>query len=149
MRYAALLVLALAGSAQTQAQAQTRTPTQVQVETDPVSIEAGQDVYMVFCQTCHGAEARGGGPLAAIMTREPPDLTRLAAHNGGRFPAELATRQIDGRDPLAGHGGEMPVFGPVFGTGFAALATPSGQPILTSRTIVDLIHWLESIQTDG
>ncbi|WP_341212728.1 cytochrome c [uncultured Limimaricola sp.] len=147
MRYAALLVLALAGSVPAQILAQT--PAQSQGEANPASIEAGKDVYMVFCQTCHGAEARGGGPLAKIMTREPPDLTRLSARNGGRFPAELATRQIDGRDPLTGHGGQMPVFGPVFDTEFAALAAPSGQPILTSRTIVDLIHWLESIQVDG
>jgi mono/diheme cytochrome c family protein len=139
MRYATLLVLALAGSAQAQDQG----------AAGAASIEAGRDVYMVFCQTCHGAEARGGGPLAKIMTREPPDLTGLAARNDGRFPAEMATRQIDGRDPLPGHGGEMPVFGPIFDTDFAALTAPSGQPILTSRTIAELIHWLETIQVDG
>lgn len=138
MRYATLLAITLAGGAQAQDRA----------GADAASIEAGREVYMVFCQTCHGAEARGGGPLAEIMTREPPDLTGLAARNDGRFPTERATRQIDGRDPLPGHGGEMPVFGPVFDTGFAALAAPSGQPILTSRTIVDLVHWLESLQVD-
>lgn len=135
MKHAILLLLGLAGQAQAQS--------------EPTPVEAGHDVYMVFCQTCHGAQAQGGGPLAEIMTREPPDLTGLSARNGGRFPTERVARQIDGRDPLLGHGGEMPVFGPVFDTGFAALATPSGQPILTSRTITELIRWLESIQVDG
>ena len=132
MKHAIALLLALASQAHAQS--------------DPASVAAGQDVYMVFRQTCHGATAQGGGPLAEIMTREPPDLTRLALRNDGRFPTEAVARQIDGRDPLLGHGGEMPVFGPVFDTELAALATPAGQPMLTDRTIVDLIHWLQSIQ---
>ncbi|PSK81827.1 cytochrome c [Limimaricola soesokkakensis] len=123
--------------------------TQAQEVEDPLSIEAGHDLYMVFCQSCHGPEARGDGPFAEVLKRVPPDLTRLSERNGGSFPVARATRQIDGRDPLLGHGGEMPVFGPVFDTDFGTLSTQSGQPVLTSQSITDLIHWLESIQVAG
>ncbi len=111
--------------------------------------EDGHDLYQVFCASCHGAEARGDGPFAEILTMPPPDLTRLSAGNDGVFPTLAVTQQIDGRDPLLGHGGEMPVFGPIFDFESGALKTPAGQPILTSRSIVDLVAWLETIQTPG
>ncbi|SDF25066.1 c-type cytochrome [Limimaricola pyoseonensis] len=131
------IILFIAGAAQAQ-----------EVE-DPLSIRAGHDLYMVFCQSCHGAEARGDGPFAEVLKEAPPDLTRLSERNGGNFPVARATRQIDGRAPLPGHGGEMPIFGPVFDSDFGALSTQSGQPVLTSQSITDLIHWLETIQVSG
>ncbi len=137
MRLVCLFTLAFAG------------PVGAQNAPDPSSIKAGHELYSVFCETCHGPEARGDGPFADILMTPPADLTRLSADNGGSFPTLRATRQIDGRDPLPGHGGEMPVFGPIFDTDFAAMSTSSGQPILTSQSITDLIHWLESIQETG
>jgi hypothetical protein len=83
------------------------------------------------------------------MTIAPADLTRLSAGNGGVFPTGRVVRQIDGRDPVLAHGSPMPVFGPFFDGEDAALKTPAGQPILTSRPLADLVAWLMTIQEEG
>ena len=46
----------------------------------------------------------------------PPDLTRIAARNGGTFPLERVDRIIAGEEALpSGHGTRaMPLWGPVF-----------------------------------
>jgi mono/diheme cytochrome c family protein len=40
----------------------------------PQSIAAGQRVYAGHCASCHGEDARGEGPLAAILPMWPPTL---------------------------------------------------------------------------
>src|SRR5262245_4123953 len=75
----------------------------------------GAALYARHCAACHGAEARGDGPMAPALSRPPADLTTLARRNGGRFDAARVTAVIDGRSPVAGHGSrEMPVWGVVF-----------------------------------
>ena len=108
--------------------------------------KAGQQVFMDLCATCHGVDARGFGPMAAVLTLQPSDLTALAKDNGGTFPTGRVVGRIDGRDPLVSHGSPMPVFGRYFEGEDASLKTQGGQPILTSQPIVDLVGWLESIQ---
>lgn len=107
---------------------------------------AGRDSFLQFCATCHGTDAAGAGPTATVMAISPPDLTTLAADNGGRFPVARVVARIDGRDPVLAHGTPMPVFGPFFEGADAALKTESGQPVMTSRPIVDLVAWLRTIQ---
>jgi mono/diheme cytochrome c family protein len=75
----------------------------------------GGEEFRTYCAVCHGTDARGDGPLAASMTVKPPDLTQIAAANGGTFPADQVYRTIDGREPVKGHGGrDMPVWGDAF-----------------------------------
>lgn len=75
----------------------------------------GAAIYKANCASCHGAKGQGDGPMADQLRYAPPDLTRMAARNRGRFPAELAQRVIDGRDPIKGHGGtDMPIWGDAF-----------------------------------
>ena len=38
------------------------------------SIAAGQQLYLKYCRFCHGADAKGNGPMAPKGTH-PPDLT--------------------------------------------------------------------------
>ena len=106
----------------------------------------GEALFQTFCATCHGPDAKGGGPMAEIMTLAPPDLTGLSAANEGEFPLMQVLRQIDGRDPLLAHGRPMPLFGAYFEGEDAAMKTPAGQPILTSKPLIDLVTWLESVQ---
>lgn len=109
--------------------------------------EDGAQLYADFCAVCHGADARGDGVMTEVLTVAPPDLTRLGA--GEAFPTLQVVRQIDGRDPILAHGGEMPLFGPWFeGDGpDVALAGPGGQPMLVSRAIADLVAYLREIQS--
>ena len=110
---------------------------------DPV---AGADLYVRYCAACHGMEARGDGEMAAILTILPADLTQISAGNGGVFPIAGVAAQIDGRDPLLAHGGVMPLFGEFFEGQDTAIRSETGQPILTSRPMADLIAFLEAIQ---
>ena len=54
--------------------------------------------------------------MAKSLKVTPPDLTRIAMRNGGRFPMTRLQRIISGEEPLpAGHGTrEMPLWGPIF-----------------------------------
>ncbi|MBF9032172.1 c-type cytochrome [Rhodobacterales bacterium HKCCE3408] len=107
----------------------------------------GRELFQTYCTACHGIGGRGDGRMAPILTVLPPDLTGLAARNGGDFPVFAVARQIDGRDPMLAHGGDMPIFGRWFeGEATVAMQAPSGQPILLSRPIADVIAYLEGIQ---
>lgn len=109
--------------------------------------EEGRELYLDYCATCHGLAADGRGPMGPALVLQPPNLTRLQAENGGVFPLFRVVQRIDGRDPLVSHGSPMPVFGDYFEQGRdIALRTPSGQNILTSQPVADLVAWLESIQ---
>ena len=76
----------------------------------------GDNLYKAYCATCHGVDGRGNGPMASWMKVPPPDLTRIAARNGGEFPLARIDRIISGEEPLpSGHGTRaMPIWGPVF-----------------------------------
>lgn len=76
----------------------------------------GPALYKAYCAVCHGADARGGGPMAVSLKVPPSDLTRIAARHGGVFPQASVERIISGEEPLpGGHGTRaMPVWGPIF-----------------------------------
>jgi mono/diheme cytochrome c family protein len=109
-------------------------------------VRAGSFTYFNFCSGCHGAEGQGDGPTAAVLTVSPPDLTTIAARAGGAFPAARVVARIEGTDPLAAHGGPMPLYGGIFeGAEPAILETEAGM-VETDRIVLDLLAFLESIQ---
>jgi len=112
-------------------------------------VDAGRDLYQYHCATCHGIEATGQGPMQPVLTVQPVDLTQLSMGNGGEFPLIRVIKRIDGRDPLVSHGSPMPVYGDFFEGEDVSLKTQSGQPILTSRPVADLVAYLESLQSQS
>ena len=83
----------------------------VHEETDPLA--RGKELYMSYCQICHGEH--GDGPMAELLKLEPTDLTLIAAERGGTFPAEELRKIIDGTEEVEGHGrGDMPIWGLTF-----------------------------------
>ncbi len=73
---------------------------------------SGVELYERLCSSCHGAAARGDGPVAPLIKTGVPDLTLLARRQGGEFPAEDVRRTIDGRWDRRAHGArDMPVWG--------------------------------------
>jgi mono/diheme cytochrome c family protein len=80
------------------------------------SIE-GRDLFRAYCASCHGADARGGGPASASLKTRPPDLTRIAERRGGAFPLAGVERIISGEQETAETHGqrEMPIWGPILG----------------------------------
>lgn len=106
----------------------------------------GKETYLRYCATCHGHDARGGGPTGAVLALRPTDLTQLSTTNGGTFPTIRVVMRIDGRDPIISHGSPMPIYGEFFEGRDVAMKAPNGMPILTSQPVVDLVVWLQSIQ---
>ncbi|WP_370400987.1 c-type cytochrome [Sulfitobacter sp. JB4-11] len=106
----------------------------------------GEALYQTHCAACHGIEARGNGPMAPILTLQPPNLRTLTARYDGVFPVVRVVTRIDGRDPLVAHGSPMPVYGDFFEGDDTALKAETGQPIMTSRAIVDLVAYLNGVQ---
>ncbi len=106
----------------------------------------GAEIYARYCATCHGAQADGRGPMAPVLVLQPPDLTGLTSRNDGVFPVKRVVMRIDGREPLVSHGSPMPVYGDFFEGEELSLKTESGQPILTSPAVVDLVAYLQGLQ---
>ncbi len=110
--------------------------------------QAGQDLYMTYCWQCHGLDATGDGPMAEMLAIPTPNLTMLASSNAGVFPADDVAMKVDGRAPMLAHGGEMPIFGPVFDSDQSvALRLPSGQTLMTDLPLGNLLVYLETLQS--
>jgi mono/diheme cytochrome c family protein len=101
----------------------------------------GAYFFKSYCASCHGTGARGDGPLAASMRRKPADLTTILKRNKGAFPSDRVFQIIDGRTKVAGHGGDMPVWGDVF-----QRAIDVNSPDAVKARIEALVRYLESIQ---
>lgn len=73
---------------------------------------SGEDLYQRFCASCHGAQGRGDGPVAASFKIEVPDLTLIARRANNAYPRDRVVRIIDGRHIIGAHGSRtMPVWG--------------------------------------
>lgn len=133
----ALALSALPGAAQDTGQA----------GVDEAKAAYGRTVYRVYCASCHGQEAKGDGRLAEYLTIKPTDLTTIAARSDGEFPNERMERIIDGRESVAGHAGEMPVWGDAFQKADALEnEPPEVREREVARKIDSLINYLKSIQ---
>jgi len=109
-------------------------------EADPY--DDGSRLYGDYCAVCHGSAGRGDGPLAPGLTVAPPNLRRLAAINGGIFPASRVRERIDGRDLPLFHGtSDMPVWGEAF----KRARGPLGEQRVQQR-LDRLIEHLQKIQ---
>ena len=110
---------------------------------DEAELEEGERLYRVHCVACHGDQAKGDGSMADQLETPPPDLTRIAHRNQGKFPPEKVFAAIDGRRELPAHGTrEMPVWG----FSFQATGLDSDQEAEVQGRINSLTRYLESIQ---
>ena len=107
-------------------------------------IALGRLSYRIHCSSCHGESGRGDGPVAELLRVPPADLTRLALSRKGRFPRAEIYEAIDGRRQVRGHGlSTMPVWGATFQD--RGKDTPQEQEV--REKILDLVAYIESIQT--
>jgi mono/diheme cytochrome c family protein len=107
-------------------------PIHAQARPDAAAAAKGKVIYARYCASCHGKEARGDGALASDLRVAPPDLTTLAAKNGGKFPFDAVAQAVDGRKTTRGHGAsDMPVWGEIFpktgGTDSPSVSTAVGR----------------------
>jgi mono/diheme cytochrome c family protein len=101
----------------------------------------GAVLFKAYCAVCHGKDGKGAGPMAKSLKTSPPDLTRIAARNAGKFPLERVEKIIAGDEPIpAGHGSrEMPVWGPIF-------SQVAWDQDLGRLRVYNLARYLESLQ---
>lgn len=105
----------------------------------------GAAFFAANCVSCHGTDAKGGGPAALGLPSAPPDLTQLSAKNGGEFPETQALSYIYG-DPEKSHLARVM---PEFGDDMALDLVPvelDGVLTPTPRALASLLFYLESIQ---
>jgi hypothetical protein len=75
----------------------------------------GADLFHAYCASCHGADAKGAGPVASALTSNVPDLTTISKRNGGIFPSKRIEQIVAGNGLIIAHGSrEMPIWGPIF-----------------------------------
>ena len=122
------------------------------LETTPEELKAakGRVTFRVYCSNCHGADAKGDGKLAPLLSVKPADLTRLITKKDrGEFPAERVRQSIDGRAEVAGHGyREMPVWGDVFQPMDSEMSEPEKVDV-AKRKIAELVAYLRTLQASA
>ena len=134
---AMLLCFAAAGAAQQ--------PTIKQVPIKKSSWASGQQMYQQYCASCHGENANGGGPAAAACVVTPPDLTKLAKRNGGKFPYDYfyGVLQFGQTMSTPAHGStDMPIWLPLF----LSLGNADREAVAQQR-MHNLAHYLASLQS--
>jgi mono/diheme cytochrome c family protein len=116
-------------------------------------LKLGENEYMSNCAACHGADAKGAGPVAAVLSIKPSDLTKISKKFNGKFPEEHIYKVIDGREMINPHGDtDMPVWG----HRYMSMAYEKAGEVpheldaqaLAFGRITSLVGYLESIQAE-
>jgi mono/diheme cytochrome c family protein len=107
----------------------------------------GKALFMQNCAVCHGADARGDGPMARTMRKPPADLTLITVRHGDRFPRAKVMSIIDGYARSSKMDGpNMPEFGELLKGDLVPFDSGDGKPTPTPRKLVALLEYLESVQ---
>jgi len=80
-------------------------------------VPSGRAMFEQYCANCHGALAKGDGPMAIALKVPPPDLTQLAHRRGGKFPDEYVRAVLEfgpGPSHFSHGSADMPAWGPLF-----------------------------------
>lgn len=101
-----------------------------------IDASRGAALFAANCAACHGTDAKGD---------TAPDLTGIAARNGGTFPRDRVMAQIDG---LGRHGDPdavMPEFGAA-GMGDTVVVEENGIGVPVPADLLALAVYLEGVQ---
>ena len=78
-------------------------------------VPSGEQMFKQYCAACHGANAKGNGPVRAALKIPAANLTTLAKRHGGDFPYEYVTGVLRFGPGVSSHGSaDMPTWGPIF-----------------------------------
>lgn len=93
-------------------------------------VDIGKAEFQSSCASCHGADAKGRGPVSGQLKTAPSDLTMLAKNNNGVFPTNAVYETLYGSKSVPAHGTrEMPIWGERF------------NPIVNLPHAVDSYYW--------
>jgi mono/diheme cytochrome c family protein len=110
------------------------------VPVKPTSPASGKEMFNAYCASCHGVDAKGNGPAAGALKKQPADLTMLARNSGGKYPAMRVMSTIQDGTQSAHGSKEMPVWGPVL------LSVSNDRPATAAQRISNLNAYIESLQ---
>ncbi len=139
------LVLSLGVAAWSQEQnagtAQTKVVKKAPIKSS--AADSGQGMYKEYCAVCHGKEGKGDGPAASEFKVPPPDLTKLAKNNNGKYPANHVAEVLRSGTSTPAHGTrDMPIWGSVLGTS----PIHGTDQVKVQQRIVGLTTYIESLQ---
>src|SRR5262245_48217814 len=122
----------------------TLAPASAQTSAEQEVANSGKPAFEQYCATCHGRDAKGGGPASGLLTIKPADLTMISKKNNGTFPFWRVCSIIDGREGIKGHGDrEMPIWGAEFSAQAGSSSVAQSQ---VRGRILELVYYLQSIQ---
>ena len=110
-----------------------------------------RDDFLALCADCHGANAKGNGPLAKNLTKIPPDLTRIKERANGEFNEKAVFEWILGLNTPNFHGTrEMPIWGDwlmdeTLEDSTSLEAAPLAEKEI-ERRVMALVQYLEGLQ---
>jgi len=138
----AIMVVAVAMLAWAQDQTKDKPAKEIKhVPVKPTSPSSGAEMYKSYCAVCHGADGQGNGPAASALKIPPPDLTTLAAQNGGKYPVLKVSAIIRGEQSLAAHGSkDMPIWGNLF------WSMSGGHETEVQQRVANLNTYIETLQ---
>jgi len=111
---------------------------------NPSNTYTGAQLFQTSCSGCHGADARGNGPVAEFISVRVPDLTKIGMRHGGVFPAEQVYQIIDGQAQISAHGARhMPIWGYEF---FGVHGNDASAHQQASDQVDILVRYLRSLQ---
>lgn len=120
--------------------AQTKPKAQSSEEVHLIASLNGGELYKAYCASCHGLDAKGGGPAASALKVHPANLTEIQKRSGGTFPSARIQEMVSGEKMAAAHGSrEMPIWGPIF-------SQIAWDQDLGKIRILNLTKYIESIQ---
>lgn len=105
----------------------------------------GELIFTENCAACHDYRGQGGNLSAGVTA---PDLTMLAANNGGEFPRATVLTKIDGYGQGHKNSSVMPEFGAIL-AGEQVPVEIDGVMTPTPRSLAALLAFLESVQVSG
>jgi len=106
--------------------------------------DGGEQLYLRYCSSCHGADGKGNGPVASHLKVKVPDLTLLTKRHKSTYPLDEVMATIDGRRAVRAHGDRnMPVWGEKFrseteGKKYSELTT-----LVKERAIAEYVSTLQ------
>jgi mono/diheme cytochrome c family protein len=110
---------------------------------------SGASLFAQSCAVCHGPDGRGTGRAAAGQDVAPPDLTTIAARNGGVFPRNQVMSIIDGYRRGQHFSPAMPEFGAGDLGRMIIVENPDGTGTPIPENLLALADYLESIQREA
>jgi hypothetical protein len=120
--------------------------------------DVGKSEFQASCASCHGADAKGKGPVSDLLKTPPPDLTMLARNNNGVFPTNAVYETVYGSKTIPTHGTrEMPIWGERFNPivnlphsvdpSYWTMAGPEQSPeVVVRKRILAVIDYLGRVQ---